>query len=138
MDKIWSLTSALTETLLTLAAYNLLKTKPSDKSVCQGFSLLPYPPTVKSLHYAIIGTMDKCFSYRTPANDSDLSTIVFKVREKTMDNAENFIFPLGELYVVFSTLKVIGKYISESGIDRIFVKAGLDASSTLGQIMENI
>ena len=60
-----------------------------------------------------------------------------QLREKK-DIVENSIFCLGEFYFVFAMLKVIGKYIYGSGIDRIFVEARLDASATLGKIMENI
>ena len=35
------------------------------------------------------------------------------------------IFHLGELHVVFAMLKVLGKCISESGIDRLFTEAGI-------------
>ena len=33
-------------------------------------------------------------------------------------------------------LKVIGKYIADSGIDRLFIESGIYGSTTLGQIME--
>ena len=33
-------------------------------------------------------------------------------------------------------LKVLGKYISESGIDRLFLEAGIYGPTTLGQIMD--
>ena len=60
MDKLRSLTSALGETSLTLAAYNSLKTKPSDESVCQGFSLLLYPLTTlkKSVQWKNVSVPD--------------------------------------------------------------------------------
>lgn len=49
---------------------------------------------------------------------------------------QNFIFRLGELHVVFAMIKVIGKYISESGIDRLFLESGIYGSTTLGQILD--
>ena len=41
------------------------------------------------------------------------------------------VFRLSELYTVFATLKVIGKYIEESGLDRIFVESGIYGENTL-------
>ena len=52
------------------------------------------------------------------------------------DIADNFIFRLGELHIVFAMLKVTGKYIMCSGIDSLFVEAGIYGPSTLGQIID--
>ena len=58
-----------------------------------------------------------------------------QLREKN-DILENFIFRLGELHIVFAMLKVLGKYIVDSGIDRLFIEAGIYGPTTLGQIIE--
>ena len=50
--------------------------------------------------------------------------------------ANNFIFRLGKLHVVFAILKVIGKYIERSGFDQIFVEANVYGPVTKGQILE--
>ena len=49
---------------------------------------------------------------------------------------ESFIFRLGELHVVFAMLKVLGKYILDSGIDRLFIVADTYDPTTLGQIID--
>ena len=49
---------------------------------------------------------------------------------------ESFIFRIGELHVVFTMLNVLGMYILDSGIDRLFVEAGIYGPTTLGQIIE--
>ena len=49
---------------------------------------------------------------------------------------ENYIFPLGELHVIFAYLKVIGKYIENSGLDQLFVEANIYGPTTLHQILK--
>ena len=39
------------------------------------------------------------------------------------------------MHIVFAMLKYIGKYIEESGLDRLFVEAGLYGESTPSQIL---
>ena len=48
---------------------------------------------------------------------------------------KKFISRLGELHIVFAMLKCIGKYIEDSGLDRLFVEAGLYGQSTLSQVL---
>ena len=48
---------------------------------------------------------------------------------------QDFIFRLGELHIVFSMLKCIGKYIEDSGLDRLFTEAGLYGENTMSQIL---
>ena len=48
---------------------------------------------------------------------------------------DNFIFRLGELHIVFVFLKVLGKYINCSGLDRILVDTETYSSTTLSQIL---
>ena len=47
-----------------------------------------------------------------------------------------FVFRLGELHVVFEFLKVLGKYISGSGLDQVLVDAGAYGPTTLAQILD--
>ena len=46
------------------------------------------------------------------------------------------MFRLGELHIVFAMLKVLGKYIDDSGLDKLFIEAGVYGSTTLRQILE--
>ena len=40
------------------------------------------------------------------------------------DVSESFIFRIGELHVVFCVLKILGKMIDSSGLDKAFEEAG--------------
>ena len=45
------------------------------------------------------------------------------------------MFRLGELNIIFVMLKVIGKYVGCSGIDRLYIEGGIYGHTTLGQII---
>jgi len=47
----------------------------------------------------------------------------------------NFIFRLGELHVVFAYLKVLGKYITGSGLDQLLIEVNDYGPTTLGHIL---
>ena len=46
------------------------------------------------------------------------------------DINSNFIFRLDELHVVLAFLKVIGKYIENSGLDQVFIESGIYGPAT--------
>ena len=46
----------------------------------------------------------------------------------------NFLFRLGELHVVFAMLKVLGKYINNSGLDQPFTEAEMCGPATIEQM----
>ena len=48
---------------------------------------------------------------------------------------EEFVCPLGELHTVFAMLKVIGKYIEESGLDKIPIDSEIYGEKTLKQML---
>ena len=48
---------------------------------------------------------------------------------------EEFVFRLGKLHTVFAMLKVIGKYIEESGLDKILVDSEIYEENTLKHIL---
>ena len=58
-----------------------------------------------------------------------------QMREKN-EIKGNFILWLGELHIVFSFLKVIGKYILSSDVDQMLNEAGMYGSTNIGQIFE--
>ena len=41
------------------------------------------------------------------------------------------------IYVVFATIKVLGKYNKNSSLDRLFIETGIYGITTLSQIMNN-
>ena len=47
-----------------------------------------------------------------------------------------FVLRIGELHTVFSALKAIGRYIECSGIDQLWVEAGMYSPTTVRQIFE--
>ena len=48
---------------------------------------------------------------------------------------EELVFRLRELHFVFAMLKVIGKYIDETGLDKILVVSEIYGENTLKQIL---
>ena len=66
--------------------------------------------------------------------DLQLYAKAMQLREKN-EIRESFIFRLGELHIVFAMLKCLGKYIEDSGLDRLFIEAGVFGDCTLGQIL---
>ena len=51
------------------------------------------------------------------------------------DICNNYIFRLGELHIFFAMVKVLGKYIENSGLDRLFIETGIYGETILGQII---
>ena len=49
---------------------------------------------------------------------------------------DNFIFRLGELHTLFAMLKVLGRYIIDSGLGNIFIETRIYGPTTFGQIIE--
>ena len=52
------------------------------------------------------------------------------------DIYDNYIFRPGELHNVLAMLKVLGKFIESSGLERLFVEAGIYGENTLKQILQ--
>ena len=48
--------------------------------------------------------------------------------------SSKFVFRMGELHVVFAALKCIGKFIDNSGLDAVFIEAGIYGPTTVEQI----
>ena len=52
------------------------------------------------------------------------------------DMKGKFVLRIGELHTIFSALKAIGRYIECSGIDQLWVEAGMYSPTTVRQIIE--
>ncbi len=52
------------------------------------------------------------------------------------DMKGKFVFRIGELHTIFSSLKALGRYIEASGIDQVWVEAGMYSPTTVRQILE--
>ena len=144
IDRAWGLCQVLEKdricSLPTWAAYNSLITDALPVTTCQGLPLYPGAPTDWSNLYAALKIVQGINVLVTRCQktivslDLQLYAKCMQLREKQNIN-ENFIFRLGELHVVFAMLKVIGKYIEGSGLDRLFIEAGIYGPTTLGQII---
>ena len=143
-DHMWAfLQTADEETignLPTWAAFNSLITDPVEVSLCQGLPLYPGSPTDWSNLYTALKLVQD-INITATGNQKTIVTLDLQLYAKCMQLRqkehikENFIFRLGELHVVFAVLKTIGKYIEGSGIDRLFVEAGMYGETTLSQII---
>ena len=140
-DRTWATASVLNENIPTWAGYNSLISSANAKTTCQCLPLLPSSPTDWSNLYSALKIVQDINvsvtgNHRTIVSlDLQLYSKCMQLREKDLVS-RSFIFRLGELHVVFAMLKVIGKYICESGLDRLFVEAGIYGPTTLGQIIE--
>mgnify|MGYP000923915451 FL=1 len=52
------------------------------------------------------------------------------------DVNDGMVFRMGELHAVFVTCRVVGKQISESGFDHMFIRCGIYGPTTMGQIID--
>ena len=50
--------------------------------------------------------------------------------------SDHFVFRMGKLHLVFTTLKILGKFIDGIGLDQSFQEAGIYGETTMGQIKE--
>ena len=53
------------------------------------------------------------------------------------DIHNNYIFRQAKLRIVFAMIKVLGKYIENSGLDRLYIETGIYGGTTLGQIINS-
>ena len=65
--------------------------------------------------------------------DLQLCTKCIKLQDNESIQSQ-FAFRLGEIHILFATLKIIGKNINFSGVDEAFIEADIYGSTTLQQI----
>ena len=143
-DQCWAICQVVNEEkimpLPSWAAYNSLVSENCDETLCQGMPLYPGSPTdwsnlytalkiAQGINVKVTGSKKTIISL-----DLQLYSKAMQLREKA-EIREDFIFRLGELHVVFAMLKCIGKYIEDSGLDRLFTEAGIYGENTLSQIL---
>ena len=111
------------------AAFNSLVTDSVNVSICHGMSLYSGSPIDWTNLYSVL-KMAQGINVAVTGNKKTIITLDLQLYSKAMqlreknDINEEFIFRLGELHIVFAMLKCIGKYIEESGLDRLLVEAG--------------
>ena len=103
--------------------------------------MYPGPPTDWSNLYTSLNIVQGINAAVFPGQKTivslDLQLYVKCMQLREKDNiSKHFVFRLGELHIVFAMLKVIGKYIDESGLDRLFVESGIYGPTTLAQIKD--
>ena len=54
--------------------------------------------------------------------------------QSNLEISKQFIFRMGELHIVFATLKNLGKIIDESGLDQSFIEARIYGPNTVEKI----
>ena len=122
--------------LPTWPAFNSLISEKSTISTCQGLHLYPSPPTDWSKLYTALKIVQG-INVEVSGNQKTIVSFDLQLYSKAMQLRSRpkirdyLVFRLSELYTVFATLKVIGKYIEESGLDRIFVESGIYGENTL-------
>ena len=106
------------------------------------FSSLPVingSPTDCSNHYTALKIVQNINITCTPQKytifslDVELYTKCIELQSKT-EISNTFLLCLGELHVVFAMLKVLGKYINNSGLDQAFAEAEIYGLATIEQI----
>ena len=139
-DKIWTITSVINKNMPTWNVYNSLISKDKEPAIIQFLPSYPGPPTDCSNLYSALKRVQGIATRTTP-NLKTIVTLDLQLYDKCMrmtDNPvirDNFIFRLGELHIVFAMLKVLGKYIIDSGLDDIFTGTGIYGPTTFGQII---
>ena len=67
---------------------------------------------------------------------SDLHLYSEALQLESNSKIDNFVIRLGELHVVFTTFKMLGKIIDGSGLDKAFEEAQIYANNTVEQIKD--
>ena len=132
-DTVWVLLTCLCPTLSsqvpTWAAYNSLIGK---ENALTSFCCLPIihgSPTDWGNLYSAIKEAEHLNEEIAPGTktvisfDLQLYSKAIQLQSKP-DVNERFVFRIGELHVVFTVLKILGKLIDGSGLDQAFEEAG--------------
>ena len=127
--------------LPTWSAFNSLMTKTPCVSFCETLPLYEMSPTDWTGLYTALKQVQG-INLSVSRNSKTIVTLDLQLYAKCMELRSrdeikgNFVFRLGELHVVFAFLKVLGKYISGSGLDQVLVNVGAYGPTTLAQILD--
>ena len=142
-DTVWNVLKSLSRATIVpnWAAYNsLLNERHLVTTICTLPLISGSPTNWFNLSTALNVTkkMLDCVTKGRKAivsMDLQLYAKCIQLQEKN-EIIECFIFRMGELHVVFTVLKVLGKIINNSGLDLSFEEAGIYGPATLCQIKE--
>ena len=142
-NKIWNLCQTFdkefSNNIPAWGAFNSLLNPVPEISICQSLSLYPSPLTDWATLHAALKIVQGINIAVTEKNKTIVS-FDLQLHSKCMlmienpDICNNYIFRLGELHIVFAMIKILGKYIENSGLDRLFIETGIYGETTLGQI----
>ena len=131
-DTVWSVLKSLSRATIVpnWAAYNsLLNERHLVTTICT-LPLISGSPTNWSNLSTALNVTKKMLDCVTKGRKSIVSLDLqlyakcIQLQEKN-EIMEGFIFRMGELHVVFTVLKVLGKIINNSGLDLSFEEAGI-------------
>ena len=143
LDFLWFIFETLgsgSNIMPTYAAFNSIL---SDNTTLTNISNLPpvdgNPTDFSNLYSAlkVCQSIAASAENRKTIVSMDLQLCAKSMRLKSKDDINSdFIFRSGELHAVFAFLKVIGKYIENSGLDLVFIESGIYGPTTLNQILQ--
>ena len=144
-DLVWALLKTCSkgsiQNIPTWAAYNSALSKKTSVTTISTLPLISGSPTDWSnLTSALKVTRDLSNLINDDQKivvslDLQLYSKCIQLQEQNT-LCKNFIFRMGELHVVITVLKVLGKIIHGSGMDQCFEGAGIYGNATLSQMKE--
>lgn len=131
------------ECIPTWNAYNSLITTTGTKTnVAVVPPLIRHSPTSWPGLYTALKRAQNISALVVGEGKPTVITLDLQLYEKAQklmskeDMTGKFVLRIGELHTVFSALKAIGRYIECSGIDQLWVEAGMYSPTTVRQIIE--
>ena len=128
---------------MTWNAYNsLISTSGTKTNVAVVPPLIRHSPTSWPGLYTALKRAQNISTLVVGEDKPTVITLDLQLYEKAQklmskeDMTGKFVLRIGELHTVFSALKAIGRYIEGSGIDQLWVEAGMYTSTTVRQILE--
>ena len=113
-DKVWTITNVINENMPTWNGYNSLTSKEKEPTIIQFLSLYPGLPTDWSNLYSALKQVQEIATTTMP--NLQLCDKCMRITDNPVIR-DNFIYHLGELHIVFAMLKLLGKYVIDSGLN---------------------
>ena len=132
-DTVWftlkTLCTQAANNIPTWAAYNSLLLEEQHVNTFTSLPIINGSPTNWENLYNSIKEAEKLSNKVYPHGKTiisfDLQLYAKAIRlQAKPDVSNNFVFRIGELHVVFTVLKMLGKLIDGSGLDQAFQEAG--------------
>ena len=143
-DETWALQQYYDDNgklIPTWKSYNARQCQKSKVTNTTILRLLKTPPTDWSSLYTALKLCQGISTKITPDKKTivtlDLQLYIKVVQlSSRQDIGDHFVFRMGELHVVFAMCRAIGKYIEDSGLEKLFVHCGIYGPVALGKILE--